>query len=340
MVSDYFTKWVECYALPDQRAETTADVLVTQFFCQFGISHILHSDQGANFESRLFQEMCRLLEIRKTRTTPYHARSDGLVERFNGTIQQMLKSFVDDRRSDWDDHLPYLCMAYRSTEHSSTGFSPNKLMLGREVSLPVDPMYGKPPGSGSHQCYTEYVQWFSDVTEECYAAAREHLGRAAVQQKPYFDIVVLPRQYSVDQLVWYFYPPKQQKLGSGWVGPFRVTEKCSEVLYHIRNVRTGYTRGVLVDKLRPFHGDPGVCEGFRDGVADSIAGSVDESTERPMHEEELQLPSLHSTDEDNEDRQHTGRRPRRTPAYLDDFIVGCVAMDGELPNVWNGVDHL
>ena len=124
------------------------------------------------------------------------------------------------------------------------------------------------------------------------------------------------------------------------VGPFRVIEKCSEVLYRIRNMNTGHTRVVRVDKLRPFHGDPGVCEGFRDGVADSIAGSVDDSTERPMHEEELQLPSLSSTDEDNEDRRHTGRRPRRTPAYLDDFIVGCAAMDGELPNVWNGVDRL
>ena len=99
LVVDYFTKWVECYALPDQQAETTADVLVTQFFCRFGTPTILHSDQGANFESKLFQEMCRLFEIRKTRTTPYHARSDGLVERFNRTLQQMLKSFVNERRS-------------------------------------------------------------------------------------------------------------------------------------------------------------------------------------------------------------------------------------------------
>ena len=142
VASDYFTKWVECFALPDMRAETTADTLVTQFFCRFGVPRILHSDQGSNFESILFKEMCRLFEIDKTRTTPYHPRSDGMVERFNRTIQQMLRAFVNDRRSDWDEHLPYLCMAYRSTEHASTGFTPNMLMLGRESSLPFDLMLG------------------------------------------------------------------------------------------------------------------------------------------------------------------------------------------------------
>ena len=74
--------------------------------------------------------MCSLFEIDKTRTTPYHPRSDGLCERMNKTLQQMLKAFVDSSRTDWDEHIPYLLMAYRSTVHESTGFTPNRLMLG------------------------------------------------------------------------------------------------------------------------------------------------------------------------------------------------------------------
>ena len=86
VVCDYFTKWVECFPLPDQTASVTADVLVTQFFSRFGVPRIIHTDQGSNFESELFSNMCDLYGIEKTHTTPYHPRSDGLVERFSQRV--------------------------------------------------------------------------------------------------------------------------------------------------------------------------------------------------------------------------------------------------------------
>jgi transposase InsO family protein len=83
IAADNFTKWVEGYALPNQEAVTVADVLVKEFVCRFGVPLFIHSDQGRNFESAVFGEMCRLLGINKTRTTPLHPQSDGMVERFN-----------------------------------------------------------------------------------------------------------------------------------------------------------------------------------------------------------------------------------------------------------------
>jgi transposase InsO family protein len=77
---DYFTKWPEAYAIPNQEASTIAEVLVTNFFCRFGIPRELHSDQGRNFESRLLQEVLQRLGVSKTRTTPLHPQSDGMVE--------------------------------------------------------------------------------------------------------------------------------------------------------------------------------------------------------------------------------------------------------------------
>lgn len=70
IAQDYFTKWPEAFAIPDQQAETVAEILVTQFFTRFGVPIELHSDQGRNFEAQTFQEVCRLLGIHKTRTTP------------------------------------------------------------------------------------------------------------------------------------------------------------------------------------------------------------------------------------------------------------------------------
>ena len=89
---EYFTRWVEAYPLPDQKAETIAKQIVFEFICRFGTPLELHSDQGRNFESTLLSEVCSLLEVVKTRTTAYHPSGNGLVERFNKTLATMIKS--------------------------------------------------------------------------------------------------------------------------------------------------------------------------------------------------------------------------------------------------------
>lgn len=141
VVSDYFTKWTESFAMPNMEARTVADIMVREVITRFGASSTIHLDQGKQFKGHVFSEMCKLLHIKKTRTTPYHPQSDGMVERFNRTLIRMLRSYVNDHHSDWDDHLPFVMMAYRSVEHETTGCSPNYLMLGREVSTPLDLMY-------------------------------------------------------------------------------------------------------------------------------------------------------------------------------------------------------
>ena len=130
---DYFTKWPEAYPLPNQEVITVAKVLVEEMVCRFGVPLEIHSDQGRNFESLVFSEMCRILGIRKTRTTRYHPQSDGMVERFNRTMENQLPVFVKANQRDWDEHVPFLLMAYRTTSHESTGFSPTRLMMGHEV---------------------------------------------------------------------------------------------------------------------------------------------------------------------------------------------------------------
>ena len=87
----------------DQEATTVAEILVREVVSRFGVPLTLHSDQGRNFESTVFSEMCRLLGVRKTRTTPLHPQSDddGMVERFNRTLEAQLSKFVDRNQRDW-----------------------------------------------------------------------------------------------------------------------------------------------------------------------------------------------------------------------------------------------
>ena len=131
VIGDYYTKWTECFAMPNMEANTVAKHLIEELIVRFGTPYMIHTDQGVQFESNLFREVCRLLQIQKTRTTPYHHQSDGMVERNNRTILTMLSAFVDEHQHNWDEHLPYISMAYRAAEHETTGNSPNYMMLGR-----------------------------------------------------------------------------------------------------------------------------------------------------------------------------------------------------------------
>ena len=99
VISNYYTKWTECFAMPNMEAKSVAQLLVEEVIVRFGTPYVIHTDQGVQFENNLFQ-VCRLLQIQKTRTTPYHPQSDGMFERINRTIFTILSAFVNEHQSD------------------------------------------------------------------------------------------------------------------------------------------------------------------------------------------------------------------------------------------------
>ena len=131
-----FLRWTEACPLPDKTAHSVADAFFNQVVCRMPI--VIHSDQGREFENKIMQELCILCGSHKTRITPYHPESDGMAERLNRTLLMMLAMFAGKNREDWDDLLPAVMMAYRSSVHESTGFSPCRLMFGEECTLPMD----------------------------------------------------------------------------------------------------------------------------------------------------------------------------------------------------------
>ena len=168
VITDYFTKWTEAFALPDRQAITVADTLVTQLFLKMGVPRILHLDQGKEFQSDLIHEICCLLEIQQTWMTPYRPQSDGQVERFDRTLILMLSKFCSENKCDWDDHLPYLMCAYRAMINGSSGCSPNLIMLGREITLPVNIMYPIPGQPKEYTCTTEYMEWLKHAKQDSF----------------------------------------------------------------------------------------------------------------------------------------------------------------------------
>ena len=254
VATDYFTRWVEAYAIPNQEAKTVASKLVGDFFFRFSIPERLHSDQGRQFESDLISHICQLLGIRKTRTTPYHPQSDGLVERLNRTLLHMLATSAKDHPSDWEKFLQPVCLAYNTSLHPTTGYTPFFLMFGRKARLPVDVAYGTSlPTPTSMDKYARDLQ---QSLREAYQRVRQQMGSQQERQKDFYDQKVHGLPFSKGELVWLYSPAisrgNSRKLYHPWQGPFWIVKQLSEVTYRIQDTRNRRRRRVVhFDRLKP-----------------------------------------------------------------------------------------
>ena len=247
VATDYFTRWVEAYPIPNQEAVTVAKKLTDELFFRFGPPDQLHSDQGRQFESELLAEVCRLLGIHKTRTTPYHPQGDGLMERFNRTLLDMLANTAKDHPFQWEQHIRSVCMAYNSSVQTTTGYSPFYLMFGRKPRLPVDLSLGTSQPKPS--CHAEYAQEMQKSFSEAHSMVRDKMSAQLDQQKDVYDKRCHGQPYDIGDLVWLHSTvvPKgrQKKLHHPWIGPFQVIKKISDVTYRIQDPNRRSRRHVV-----------------------------------------------------------------------------------------------
>lgn len=104
-ITGQFSKWVEIFPLPDQSAARCASTILNEVFSRYGCPLSIHSDQGRNYESNIFQELCRMLEIKKTRTSIRNPKCNGQAERFNRTLFGMIKAYLKGEQDNWDLYL-------------------------------------------------------------------------------------------------------------------------------------------------------------------------------------------------------------------------------------------
>ena len=131
---DHFTKWLELYPLRDQKSETIAKKVFDCWIPRHGAPEQIHHDQGKNLTAEMIQEICSFFEIWNTQTTPFHPQSDGASEQGIRTVNSMLAKIVKEDQRNWDLHIPSTCLAYNTSVHSSTGFTPSFLEFGRELA--------------------------------------------------------------------------------------------------------------------------------------------------------------------------------------------------------------
>ncbi|POS82770.1 hypothetical protein EPUL_005785, partial [Erysiphe pulchra] len=262
VVMDYFSKWVEAYALPNQEAVTIADVIVKELVSRFGVPNELHSDQGRNFESALFSRMCQTLGIRKTRTTALHPQSDGMVERMNRTMGKYLAKVVSEHQRDWDQYLHLFLLAYRSSINETTGQTPANVIFGREVRLPCDLQFGIRPNEDI--AGEDYVATLRRRMDDIHERVRTNINAASDRMKERYDVKAEKGGYNPGELVWLYNPRRRRgyspKLQRSWEGPYEVLTRINDVIYRIKQLPRGKPKIIHFNRLAPYHGNNGCQE--------------------------------------------------------------------------------
>ena len=223
IVQDYFTKWLEAIPMPDQTTQRITRELI-KIFAVLGMPKILHSDQGQNFESTILKQTLQAFGVVKSHTTAYHPQGDGMVERFNRSLLQLLRSYVE-KEADWEQHLPIVLFAYRTAIHSSMGTSPFLLMFGRQPKI-------RDFDDSRAYDISSYQQQLQAKLADLQGFVETNLVEAAQAQKLSYDHQSRTTNFHKGDSVWLSIPTAG-KLSPRWEGDWTIQEVKSAVTMKI-----------------------------------------------------------------------------------------------------------
>ena len=233
---DMCTRWPEAVPLKNITAGEVQDALVS-IFTRMGFPAIILSDNGSQFTSEIFNQVSKLLGIKIVHSSVYHAMSNGLVERWNGTFKEMLKKITADRKEDWDEVIPAALFAYREVPSESTGYSPFELMFGRKVRGPMSILKSiftdETVDCKTRMAYDYLLNLKQKLQTACkYATFKSEQSKD--KSKQWYDRNAYIRDIREGDHVLLLKPQKLNKLELRWAGPFKVEKKLSNLNFEVR----------------------------------------------------------------------------------------------------------
>lgn len=223
---DVATRYPEAVPLRNIDSVTVSEALFT-IFARLGFPDEILTDRGTQFTSQMMQEFQRLLSIKGVHTSPYHAQSNGMVERFHGTLKPMLKKVMQQQPKLWHRFVPALLFACRESQNESTGFSPFELLMGRQPRGPMDLLartWSDEDDSEEARTVCQYLVDLKTTIFDTLKIAHDRVDEARLRQKFYHDKKSRQRKFQIGDQVLVLSPTTANKLQLQWKGPFHVVE--------------------------------------------------------------------------------------------------------------------
>jgi hypothetical protein len=219
-MTDAFTKYVELVAIPNKEAATVGLQFFNKWICRYGTPLEITTDQGKEFVNKLNKELCQLLQVKHSTTTPAHPQTNATCEVVNKTIAKYLASFTDSSTLDWEKYLAPLAFSYNTSLHNSIKATPYFVTYGQEPRLPSFPA----PDIQRQLQPSHPQQWFDRLTHARHLAAH-HNFQATDRYAAAFNKSAHPCNYQVGQLLWLDvrnFLGKNKKLAQNWEGPYPI----------------------------------------------------------------------------------------------------------------------
>ena len=172
-IIDNFSKYPMLIPLKNMTAKTICKSIFNKWISQFGIPDRIHSDRGTSFENEILHELCALLGIRKSRSSPYYPQGDGIIERLFGTVKDMLYATAKSSSCEWEEAIPIVEFGLRNTICRSTGFSPFEVIFGRKMKSVYSEKKVIPVKGGNHSHYVTDLQKVLQVFSQQIKAKHE-----------------------------------------------------------------------------------------------------------------------------------------------------------------------
>ena len=253
---DMATRYPDAVALPSMEAETVSRALF-EICSRVGFPETLTSDNGTNFTSRLFEDFLELLRCRHIRTSVYHAQSNGICERYNGTLKRCLRKLTQDFPRQWDRYLPAALFSYRDTQHETTGYSPFELIYGHKVRGPLEFLqecWQSPNVEQEDRDVHEYILRFSSHLKSACQTALKSLQTQQQKSKVLFDKHAHRRLLRPGDKVLLLLPTDLKKLMLRWKGPYTITKRFDADHYAI--MVGDRERKYHINQLKLYRDDP------------------------------------------------------------------------------------
>jgi hypothetical protein len=217
------TKYSECVATPDITAFTVAEVFVEKVVCKHGIPKILTTDQGTNFMSHMFQEVCRILKIDHVTSTIHMPSSVGQIERFHRTLATYLRIYAENRDS-WDEWITFALFVYNTTKHSSTGYTPHFLVYGFDVQIPSNLKQNPAPIYN----YDDYTSILKHKLKTAHEIARKNIINSKQANKQIYDKRENPINFQIGENILVINENKEHKFDELYRGPYEILDIPTE----------------------------------------------------------------------------------------------------------------
>ena len=292
VMTDAFTKYAEVASLTDKSALSVARAFLERWICRFSSPCMMVTDQGKEFCNKVLNHVCRLWDIDKHRTSPFHPQSNSSAESYNRSLIRYMRAVIADNLTlDWEELLPMMSLAYNCHVHRSTGETPFFLTFLHDPRLPVFDV-AKP-----RQFYNHGFVEDSYVTmREAFARATMSMEETQAKAKTYYDKKAKERHFNVgDRVLVHFpnVPPGHNaRFYTKW-RPFIVTKKvgtlnleCQEEGGKARPILVHVDRVVLLQDKLPEDADEVAAVTRQADQGDWVAMEILERLERARQEEE------------------------------------------------------